>query len=394
MSATADVALSAWELACQAVACTGVAGQQPLRVDRERPLNTLIDSPIGHATGTLPSPYHPAACGRRRLLTQLKAKSRSIETAGGRRGCRTLVLYHFDRQSDPVVKAPLTSAKPSGDTTAPGMTLQLTGESTGTHHLTGKAVQNTYITPYHPSTSHESLTTCKAEALDVPSIPLECYRHRSEGWKGAMELTEREMLVKTLQDAEADLRKKTTYVELRMTDVDKAQAALEEALEKQVMVQNTCDWLRERINDFPDERDREAKAALTPRPALEPIMESEVSAGTAPADVPPGTAQKGPASAGVLFGKPIPEVTNTGLSLRALEQIGTTATTTEIREKISESGHVLSQSQVRGALKYLAGRHDAPVENPEPGVWRLRRDTQPVPADANGSKLSNAMNGS
>ncbi len=63
-----------------------------------------------------------------------------------------------------------------------------------------------------------------------------------------MELTEREMLVKTLQDAEADLRKKTTYVELRMTDVDKAQAALEEALEKQVMVQNTCDWLRERIN--------------------------------------------------------------------------------------------------------------------------------------------------
>lgn len=48
--------LSAWELACHNAADTDFAGHWPSPVDRERPLNTLFDSSIGHATGTLPPP--------------------------------------------------------------------------------------------------------------------------------------------------------------------------------------------------------------------------------------------------------------------------------------------------------------------------------------------------
>jgi hypothetical protein len=188
-----------------------------------------------------------------------------------------------------------------------------------------------------------------------------------------MELTEREMLVKTLQGAEADLRKKTTNVELRLEDVNRAQAAYEDAISKQVMVQNTCEWLRERLRDLPDEPGEEAIAAtVTSRPTAAPATKSAS------------------ALAGTLFGKPIPEITNTGLCLRALEQIGKSATTKEVREQIGDLGHALNQGQVRGALKYLAGRHDSPVENPEPGVWLLQRSGEPTPAVGTVLQLNNA----
>jgi hypothetical protein len=179
----------------------------------------------------------------------------------------------------------------------------------------------------------------------------------------AMTMTEREMLVKTLQDAEADLRRKITNVELRQVDVDRAEAAYADAVEKQAVVQNTCDWLRERLRELPEARLR----ALPDEPAQE--------AATAPPSEPASNpaAQLAPAPVGTLFGRPMPEVTNTGLCIRALEQIGQAATTKEVREKIRELGHELNQGQVRGSLKYLAGRRNSPVENPEPGIWLLRR---------------------
>ena len=47
-----EPALSAWELACQADADQGFAGQPPSPVVREYPLTTVSDLSDGHATGT------------------------------------------------------------------------------------------------------------------------------------------------------------------------------------------------------------------------------------------------------------------------------------------------------------------------------------------------------
>ncbi len=158
-----------------------------------------------------------------------------------------------------------------------------------------------------------------------------------------------------LAAAEADLRKANTNVELRQADVERAQAACTEAREQLAMMEATCAWLRDRLRELPAEDDAVVAEAAEPTPAE----------ATKPA----------PAPAGTLFGKPMPEIPNTQLCLRALEQIGKPATTREVRDKVRESGHQLDQDQVRGSLKYLAGRKDSLVENPEPGVWLLRKDS-------------------
>ncbi len=169
-----------------------------------------------------------------------------------------------------------------------------------------------------------------------------------------------EMYSEALKEAEADLKKANMNVELRQADVDRAQAACADAREQQAKIQGTCDWLRERLRDQPDE---EAAVASAPRLASLPATPAAKS-------VPGLTAPS--ASHGMLFGKPMPEVTNTGLCLRALEQLGKPSTTKEVREQIERDGHKLDQGQVRGTLKYLAGRKDAQVENPESGVWVFR----------------------
>lgn len=171
-----------------------------------------------------------------------------------------------------------------------------------------------------------------------------------------------------LAAAEADLKKANTNVDLRRADVDRAQAAYADAREQQAKMQATCDWLRERLGDHREEAtvvpDSGPTPAATSKPALAPT--------------------------GMLFGKPMPEVTNTGLCLRALEQLGKSATTKEIREKIRELGHELDQGQVRGSLKYLASRRNSPVENPESGVWLLRRSSETPSAGATVLPLNNA----
>jgi hypothetical protein len=91
---------------------------------------------------------------------------------------------------------------------------------------------------------------------------------------------------------------------------------------------------------------------------------------------------------GLRFGRPIPDTSNTDLCLQVLESFGRAATTKEIRNRLAQEGHDLSQEQVRGALKYLAGKKtDSPVETtPGSGLWRLRGMRRPgvLPA-ANGA---------
>lgn len=157
-----------------------------------------------------------------------------------------------------------------------------------------------------------------------------------------------------LAAAEADLRKAYTNAELRQADVERAQTAYAEARDQLAKMEATCGWLRDRVQEPPIEDDAVVAEVPSPPPAE--------------------TAKPALVPAGTLFGKRMPEITNTQLCLRALEQIGKPATTKEVRMKVREFGHQLDQDQVRGSLKYLAGRKDGLVENPESGVWRLRKD--------------------
>ena len=180
-------------------------------------------------------------------------------------------------------------------------------------------------------------------------------------------MTTTAMYTEMLREAEADLRKASTNVELRQADVDKAQAAYASAREQHAKMQATCEWIRERLRDRPEEAASAAAAQPTLAAAANPV----------------------PAPTGTLFGKPMPEVTNTSLCVRALEQLGTSATTKEVREQIRKDGHELSQGQVRQTLKYLADRKNPPVENPEPGVWLLARSAVVPLADATVLPLNN-----
>lgn len=168
------------------------------------------------------------------------------------------------------------------------------------------------------------------------------------------------MYTQMLEDAEADLRKANMNVELREQDVQRAQTAHVAAREQQAKMQATCDWLRERLRDLPEE----AATAPAPQPTPAPI------------------AKPAAASTGTLFGRPVPEVTHAELCRNALEHLGKSARTREIREQIREFGHELDQGQVRSALKYLARRRGSGVENPEPGVWLLRPDGEAASTDA------------
>lgn len=107
---------------------------------------------------------------------------------------------------------------------------------------------------------------------------------------------------------------------------------------------------------------------------------------------PSGVAQGQP---GTRFGRPVPETSNTDLALRALESFGRPATTKEIRSRLAQDGHILNHEQVRGALKYLAGKkHDAPVATtPGSGLWQLRSTRHSATFRPGGVADLPAMNG-
>ena len=77
------------------------------------------------------------------------------------------------------------------------------------------------------------------------------------------------------------------------------------------------------------------------------------------------------------FGKPVPEVALTELCVRALESFGRQASTTQLRERLSVEGHEFTQTQVRGAMKYLSLKKPPIVETSKgTGVWRLSRQAK------------------
>lgn len=164
-------------------------------------------------------------------------------------------------------------------------------------------------------------------------------------------------LAEMIQRAEADLRTAEADVDVTHADVDRAQAALAAARDRHASMRATLNWLRQ-LGDQPEEDDQ----AKTPEPVLdaEPVLVEE------------------------RFGKPVPAVTQSDRCLQALERLGRPSTTTEIRENLAHQGYVYDQSQVRSAMKYLARKRSALVENPRTGMWRLTRADARDPA-LNGS---------
>ena len=110
--------------------------------------------------------------------------------------------------------------------------------------------------------------------------------------------------------------------------------------------------------------------------AVQSWVEQQATAPTAPAE-PTGQA---PAPVATRFGKPVPEVTNTELTLRTLEGFGRAASTREIRDRLAREGHEFTMMQVRSTLKYMARKPAWGVTTETgSGVWRLQRPGAAAP---------------
>jgi hypothetical protein len=83
------------------------------------------------------------------------------------------------------------------------------------------------------------------------------------------------------------------------------------------------------------------------------------------------------------FGRPVPENPLTEQSLGALENLGRSASTKQIRERLAREGHEFSQGQVRAAMRYLSKKADPPVTTtPGSGLWRLVSPRQAAPSQS------------
>jgi hypothetical protein len=140
-----------------------------------------------------------------------------------------------------------------------------------------------------------------------------------------------------LSKAEADLVAKRSAVEQWRADAERANAGLAAAEQDADRMEDTCAWLRAEI------------AAREGGEAAEPSARP------------------------LLFGKPMPETPQTDLCLEAIGKLGGSGSNKQIRSLLAREGHDLSLEQVRGSLKYLSKKKDAPVESPSLGEWRLTR---------------------
>jgi len=172
-----------------------------------------------------------------------------------------------------------------------------------------------------------------------------------------------QLWTQVLEKAEADLRAADADVEVTQADMERAVAANAMAVERQAHLRATREWVRQ-----------QARA-----PSGEPA--SPYTRPTQPT-APPGLAD--PAKPRKLFGKDMPATPLTQLSMETLEKMGRSASTKQVRESLARDGHEYSQSQVRAALKYLAGKKNPPIESTKPGVWRLRTSDAPVPFEPAG----------
>ena len=176
-----------------------------------------------------------------------------------------------------------------------------------------------------------------------------------------------------LQKAEDDLQKATDRVELKQAEMERARVALADALEHQTKMQAAHEWVRQALQDQPEESEQAERT--------EPISVS------GPQESIPGFSQDQAESSNLIparFGKPVPEVSQTELCLYALNRLDRAVTTAEVREFLQQEGHDYNQAQIRATLKYLANRRKPSlVDNIQPGVWRLR----PVGGDAHATPV-------
>ena len=97
-----------------------------------------------------------------------------------------------------------------------------------------------------------------------------------------------------------------------------------------------------------------------------------------PGDLPPGavrhpTGPDTPANR-TRFGRPIPEVAISDLCQQALESIGRSQSTRQLRDHLAADGHDFTVTQVRGALKYLSTKKPPVVLTTKgSGIWRLNK---------------------
>jgi hypothetical protein len=182
-------------------------------------------------------------------------------------------------------------------------------------------------------------------------------------------------LTQMVMEAEADLRNADSEVELTQAEIERAQEANAAARQRQANMRATYDWLSQRLKDHPDDKPSTAVGELTPTKVTQPeprVKLPESERAQTPESDPVAEARIAPSTRKV-FGKPVPEVTLSSLTVEALEQLGRAATTAEVRLKLQENGHQYDQGQVRHSLKYLARKQSSGVENPRVGIWQLRR---------------------
>lgn len=177
-----------------------------------------------------------------------------------------------------------------------------------------------------------------------------------------------QLWAQVLEKVEADLRAADADVEVTQADMERAVAAHAVAVEQQAHMRATHEWVRQQA------RDPSGVPALSHTPPAQPIL-------------PPGLAA--PVKPRKLFGKDMPATPLTQLSMETLEKMGRSASTKQVRESLARDGHEYSQSQVRAALKYLAGKKNPPIESTKAGVWRLRTNDAPVPFKSAGVTVMN-----
>src|ERR1039457_4128206 len=152
-----------------------------------------------------------------------------------------------------------------------------------------------------------------------------------------------------IQKAATDLREAKADLATAEESSRAAKVREQNAYERVHAMQAVWDWLQ--VNGQPEE-DLRDPAGNHPATSVD----------QAASDDPPETR----------FGKPVPEVANTDLCFQALESLGKTASTKEIRARLARDGRDLSLDQIRGSLKYLSRKTPPLVETASgSGVWRV-----------------------
>ena len=109
---------------------------------------------------------------------------------------------------------------------------------------------------------------------------------------------------------------------------------------------------------------------------------------------PPKQAERMETPPATRFGKPVPELAQTDLCLRALENLGGTATNKQIRDRLVRDGHDVDLDKVRSTLKYLSRKKPPPVQTDVgSGLWRLRHANMPAPFVPAGTLPMNGAGG-